>query len=72
MNKNLYAAVQNGIILSIHESEEEARTRVNEEIKKDWLSILLKRKLRKLLRKSGNIALHTYTILTISEVKEIK
>lgn len=72
MNKNLYAAVQNGVILSIHESEEEARTRVNEEIKKDWLSILLKRKLRKLLRKSGNIALHTYTILTIAEVKEIK
>lgn len=68
----LYAAVQNGVILDIFESEKEATVRVDEEIRKDWLSIIVKKSLRKLLKKNGNVALHRYSILVIDEVKEIK
>ena len=72
MSNPVYAACQNGVILHIYDSYEQARDRVNEEVRKDWLSIMLKRKLRKLLRNSGDVALHRYTVLTITEVKEIK
>lgn len=72
MSKTVYAAVQNGVILSVFDTKEEARARVDDEIKKDWLSIMLKRKLRKLLKKTGNVALHTYSVITISEVLEVK
>lgn len=68
----LYAAVQNGVILDIFESEKEATVRVDDEIRKDWLSIIVKKSLRKLLKKNGNVALHRYSILVIDEVKEIK
>lgn len=68
----LYAAVQNGVILDIFESEKEATVRVDEEIRKDWLSIIVKKSLRKLLKKNGNVSLHRYSILVIDEVKEIK
>lgn len=75
MNQNInvaYAVVQNGVILSSHDSFEEAEIRIKEEIKKDYLSIIFKRKLRKLFKKSGNVALHRYAILKIEEAKEYK
>lgn len=68
----VYAAVQNGVILDILDTEEAAEQRVREEIKKDWLSILMKRSMRKLLKRSGDVALHRYSVLKISEVKDIK
>ena len=68
----LYAAVQNGVILDIFETEKEATVRVDEEIRKDWLSIIVKKSLRKLLKKNGNVSLHRYSILVIDEVKDIK
>lgn len=68
----VFAAVQNGVILDVFDSEEKALDRVREEIERDRLSILFKRKLRKLLKKSGNVALHTYSVMIVSEVKEIK
>lgn len=71
MNK-MYAAVQNGVILDIFDSKEKAVDRVKDEIKNDWLSIVTRRALRKLLKKQGNVALHTYTVITIEEVEEIK
>lgn len=68
----VYAAVQNGVILGTFDSEEEARALIEEEIKRDFISIMFKRKLRKLFRKSGNVALHNYCIMTITEVNEVK
>lgn len=67
-----FAASQNGVILDVYETESEALARVHDEIRRDNLSILFKRKLRKLLKKSGNVALHTYAVIHISEVKEVK
>lgn len=67
-----FAAVQNGVILDTFDTKEEAHQRVQEELQRDWFSILMKRKLRKLLRKTGNVALHKYHVITISEVEEIK
>lgn len=77
MNLNMeksvaYAVVQNGVILSSHDNFEDAETRIKEEIKRDYLSIIFKRKLRKLFKKSGNVALHRYAILKIEEAKEYK
>lgn len=68
----IFASVQNGVILDLHETEQEARDRVNEEIKRDWLQIILKKKIRKLLKTSADVALHRYQILKITEVVEIK
>lgn len=69
---NKFAAVQNGVILDVFDTEDEAISRVNEEIKNDWLSIVFKRSLRRLFKKTGNIAIHSYAVMTITEVKEIK
>lgn len=68
----IYAAVQNGIVLDVFDTYDEAKDRVNEEIQRDHLSILFKRKLRKLLKKSGNVALHQYSIFKIEEVVDVK
>lgn len=68
----VYAAVQNGIILDTFDSFEEAKDYIDDEIKKDFLSIMFKRRLRKLFKKNGNVALHSYSILTIKEVFEVK
>lgn len=67
-----YAAVQNDIILDIFPTYEEAKKRVDEEIARDFISIVLKRKLRKLFRKNANVALHRYSVLKISESEVIK
>lgn len=71
MNKT-YAAVQNGVILDTFDCYEEAYDRVKEEQQKDFLSIMFKRKLRKLFKKSGNVALHQYSVLTIIEEVDVK
>lgn len=71
-NKIYYAAVQNGCILGVFDDQLKAESRVNEEIKRDFISIVLKRKLRKLFQKTGDVALHRYCVMTITEVKEIK
>lgn len=68
----LYASVQNGIVLDFHDSYEAAEDRVKDEIKRDWLSIIIRKKLRKLLKKSGEVSLHHYFVYKIEEVKEIK
>lgn len=68
----VYLSVQNGCILDAHSSFEEAQDRCQEEIKKDFLSIVFKRSMRKLFAKSGNVALHKYSVMTVTEVKEIK
>lgn len=68
----VFAAVQNGVILDTFDSEEEARALIDEEIKRDFISIMFKRKLRKLFKKSGNVALHSYCVMTVTEVNEVK
>ena len=68
----VFASVQNGVILDFHDTLEAAEDRVRDEIKRDWLSIMMKRSLRKLLNKSGDVALHKYSVIVIDEVKEIK
>lgn len=68
----VYAAVQNGIILDTFDSFDEAKEYIDEEIKKDFLSIMFKKKLRKLFKRTGNCSLHSYSILTIKEVYEVK
>lgn len=70
-NKTKFAAVQNGTILDIFDSHSEAVDRVRAEIKHDFLSILFKRKLRKLLKKTDQIALHRYFVLSICESEEV-
>lgn len=72
MNETRYAAMQNDCIIAMCETEEEAISVCREEIKKDWFTILCKKKLRKLLKKNrSNIALHRYAVLTITSYKEI-
>lgn len=71
MNKT-YAAVQNGVILDTFDNYEEAYDLIKEEQQKDFLSIMFKRKLRKLFKKSGNVALHEYSVITIIEEVNIK
>lgn len=66
MDNNLcFLAVQNGVILDVCSSKEDAERRVREEIKRDMLQILLKKKLRKLLKKTGDVSLHEYSVLTV-------
>lgn len=66
-----YAAVQNGVILDIFDTCEKAEARVREEIKRDWIEIILKKKLRKLLKKKDSIALHDYRVIVIAALKEV-
>lgn len=66
-----YAAVQNGVILELYDSKEDAIEHVREEIKRDWLSILTRKKLRKLLKKKDNVALHCYHVLQIVNIEEV-
>lgn len=68
----MFAAVQNGVILDVFDLKEDAEIRIAEEQKKDFLTIMFKRKLRKLFKKSGNVALHRYQIIKIAEVIDIK
>lgn len=68
-----YISVQNGVILDLHATKEDAIARCKEEIKRDFLSLLVRKKLRKYLRKNGNnIALHSYSVYRISEGEEVK
>lgn len=67
-----FAAMQNNCILGIYGTSEEAISACREEIKKDWFSILCKKKLRKLFKKNrSNIALHKYAIFMISNYQEV-
>lgn len=70
MNK-IFAAVQNGVILDVFDNYDEAKVRINEEIRKDWLDILLKKKLRKVLKKNGSVSLHRYQVYIIESVEEV-
>lgn len=71
MESNVYLAVQNGVILGTFSSYDEAYARCREEQQRDFLSIVIRRKLRKLFKKSGNVALHRYVVLTVSSSKEV-
>lgn len=66
-----YAAVQNGVILELLDTKEAALERVRAEIKRDWLSIMTKKKLRKLLNKKDNISLHVYHVMQVVNVEEV-
>ena len=61
----IYAAVQNDVILEVYYEKNNALKRIEEEKQKDFISIMFKRKLRKIFKKSGNIALHNYRVDTI-------
>lgn len=71
-NTNVYAAVQNGVILATFDTHEEAHTFIQEEIKKDWFTVMFTKKIRKLFKKNGNVPMHSYTILHITRVQEVK
>ena len=71
MDNCKFAAVQNGVILEIFDSKDAALSRVRVEIKRDWLSIMARKKLRKLLKKKDNISLHTYHVIQIVNVEEV-
>lgn len=66
-----FAAVQNGVILEIFDTREAALARVRAEIKRDWFSIMTRKKLRKLLKKKDNIALHSYHVMQLVNVEEV-
>ncbi len=66
-----YAAVQNGVILELLDTKEAALERVRAEIKRDWLSIITRKKLRKMLNKKDNIALHAYHVMQVVNVEEV-
>lgn len=66
-----FAAVQNGVILELHDTKDAAIERVRAEIKRDWLSIMTRKKLRKLLKKKDNVALHCYHVLQIVNIEEV-
>lgn len=68
----VFAAVQNGVILDVFPTKEEAVARANEEIKKDWVQIICKKAVRKLLKKTGDVALHKYSVILIAGEEEIK
>lgn len=70
-NTEKFVAVQNGVILGIYDSHEEAFNRVKEEQRRDMFSIIFRRKFRKLFKKSGNVALHHYEILTLTNAEEV-
>lgn len=67
----VYLAVQNGVILDTCDSFDKAHARCREEQQRDFLSIVIRRKLRKLFKKSGNVALHQYVVLTVCASKEV-
>lgn len=71
-SKVCYAAVQNGCILGIFDNFDDAKDCAQNEIKRDFISIVIRRKLRKLFQKSGDVALHKYSVIKISEVVEVK
>lgn len=66
-----FAAVQNGVILELFDTREDALARVRAEIKRDWLSIMTRKKLRKLLKKKDNISLHSYHVMRLVNVEEV-
>lgn len=66
-----YAAVQNGVILELFDTKDTAMERVRAEIKRDWLSIITRKKLRKMLNKKDNISLHSYYVMQIVNVEEV-
>ena len=66
-----FAAVQNGVILEIFDTKDAALARVRAEIKRDWLLIMARKKLRKLLKNKDNISLHTYHVMQIVNVEEV-
>lgn len=68
----VFAAVQNGVILDIFDNYDAAENRIKEEQQRDFLSIVFRRKLRKLFKKSGNVALHRYNVIGIHYMEEIK
>lgn len=68
----VYCAVQNGVILDTFDKHDDALIRIQEEQRKDFLQIIFKRKLRKLFKKSGDVALHTYSIITVVDEEIIK
>lgn len=68
----VYAAVQNGVILDVFSDIDSARARCQEEIKRDFISIIFRRKLRKLFKKTGDVALHRYSVITIVSSEDIK
>lgn len=70
MNELKYAACQNGVILDVFDTKDAAVSRVHQEMKKDFLSIVLRKKLRKLI-KGGNVALHSYTVITLVSIEEV-
>lgn len=66
-----FAAVQNGVILELFDTKDAALARVRSEIKRDWLSIITRKKLRKLLKNKDNISLHTYYVMQVVNVEEV-
>lgn len=66
-----FAAVQNGVILELFDTRDAALARVRAEIKRDWFSIMTRKKLRKLLKKKDNIALHAYHVMQLVDVQEV-
>ena len=72
MSSNVYAAVQNGVILDTFESYNEALDRIKSEQQNDLLVVMFTKKLRKIFKKSGNVPLHNYSVIHITEVAEIK
>jgi uncharacterized protein (DUF302 family) len=66
-----FAAVQNGVILELFDTKDAAIERVHAEIKRDWLSIMTRKKLRKLLKKKDNVSLHCYHVLQIVNIEEV-
>lgn len=70
----MFLAIQNSVILDCFSTKQEALDRISSEQSKDMLSIMVKRKLRKLfLKDPSNIALHRYSIVeTVGEVVDVK
>lgn len=67
-----FLAVQNGVILDVYPTREQALQRVHDEMKRDFLSIVLRKKLRKLFKKSGNVALHQYSVIESHSMEVVK
>lgn len=71
MDNCKFAAVQNGVILEIFDTHDAAFARVKAEIKRDWFSIMTRKKLRKLLKKKDNVSLHSYHVMQLANVEEV-
>lgn len=68
--KPIYLAVQNNIVLGIFDSVEGAEERINAEIQKDRLNLLLKKGLlKKLLKTKGSKEFKFDDVYVIAEVK---